>query len=346
MSNTLARSASSSGVSRSKSRLPSPTTCRAPATNMLRGLLRLLPLPCANTTTPRAPAGTVSRPGSGTVPASTITSRISSASVPSLARFSRSTTSSSPVCAKSWYHWPMARNGSGASAQTTSSATPASTSIEASGATGTARTTRDAPGPRASRPRGGAGRDAVIHHDRGLAAQRYPRVPGAVTGRPPAQLGPLPLLDPGELPVADLFGLDHVVVDDPDTVLAERTHGQLGLGRQADLADQDDVQRGAERPGDLIGDRDAAPGQPQHHGARSPLDRRPAGQQASQPAAGVGAIEERHLVHPRSCLEQRREQPPGPRGVLPAAELPGHEVGHAGVGQGGELGLDRKSTRL
>ncbi len=44
----------------------------------------------------------------------------------------------------------MARNGSGTSAHTTSSATRASASIEACGATGTASTTRAAPCARAT----------------------------------------------------------------------------------------------------------------------------------------------------------------------------------------------------
>ena len=121
---------------------------------MLRGLLRLLPVPCANTTTPRTRSGTVSRPGSGTVPARTITSRSvgvpSSAPCPLSARRSKSTTSASAVCAKSRYHWPMARNGSGTSAQTTSSTTLASASSEACGASGTASTTRAAPCARAT----------------------------------------------------------------------------------------------------------------------------------------------------------------------------------------------------
>jgi len=104
-------------------------------------------------------------------------------------------------------------------------------------------------------------------------------VDAAVT-RVEDELGPLTVLDFGEFPVADVFRLDHVVVDHPDAVLADRAHGQLGLGGQADLADQDDVQPGTERPGDLIGDRDAAPGQADDHAARSPLYRRQAGQQA------------------------------------------------------------------
>ena len=53
MSNTLARSSSSSAVSRSNSSVPSPASFSTPATYRLRGLCRLLPLPWAKTTMPR-----------------------------------------------------------------------------------------------------------------------------------------------------------------------------------------------------------------------------------------------------------------------------------------------------
>src|SRR5690606_39792866 len=47
---------------RSKSSVPSPASRSVPATMRLRGLKRLLPLPCANTTRPRARSGTSSDP--------------------------------------------------------------------------------------------------------------------------------------------------------------------------------------------------------------------------------------------------------------------------------------------
>ena len=67
------------------------------------GLCRLLPLPWAKTTRPRARSGTVSRPGSRLVPALTYTSssRLGgspvAAGTASLARVSSSITSSSVV---------------------------------------------------------------------------------------------------------------------------------------------------------------------------------------------------------------------------------------------------------
>ena len=62
MSNTLARSFSSSGVSRSSSRVASPAARSPAATRLLRGLSRPLPLPCAKITSPVASGGTPSRP--------------------------------------------------------------------------------------------------------------------------------------------------------------------------------------------------------------------------------------------------------------------------------------------
>ena len=57
---------SSAGVSRSSSSVPSPACWSTPATYRFRGLWRLLPLPCANSTTPRAGTGRCSWPWSRT----------------------------------------------------------------------------------------------------------------------------------------------------------------------------------------------------------------------------------------------------------------------------------------
>src|SRR4051794_36750329 len=54
--------ASSCGVSRSKSRVPMPASRMTCATYWLRGLWRLLPLPCANRTTPGEAGGTINSP--------------------------------------------------------------------------------------------------------------------------------------------------------------------------------------------------------------------------------------------------------------------------------------------
>src|SRR5690348_1254511 len=57
-------SASSSGVSRSKSSVAKPARFSVSATKRFRGLKRLLPLPCAKSTIARARDGTTSLPGS------------------------------------------------------------------------------------------------------------------------------------------------------------------------------------------------------------------------------------------------------------------------------------------
>src|SRR5438477_339686 len=64
---------SSADVSRSISSVPSPTSTSWPATKRFRLLNRLLPLPCANNTTPCAPCGNVKSPSSCTLPAGTRT---------------------------------------------------------------------------------------------------------------------------------------------------------------------------------------------------------------------------------------------------------------------------------
>ena len=75
MSKTLARSRASSSVSRSKRSVARPASFRTSATRALRGLERLLPLPCANTTIPSPSAGATSDPGSTAPSAGITTSR-------------------------------------------------------------------------------------------------------------------------------------------------------------------------------------------------------------------------------------------------------------------------------
>lgn len=53
---------SSSAVSRSKSSVAKPASFNSRATQRLRQLCRLLPLPCAKSTSPRAAAGTLRSP--------------------------------------------------------------------------------------------------------------------------------------------------------------------------------------------------------------------------------------------------------------------------------------------
>ena len=77
MSNTLLRSRSSTGVSRSKRTVASPFSLRREATAALRGLSRLEPDPWANMTTPTAGSGVETIPGSWASVSSMSTSRVS-----------------------------------------------------------------------------------------------------------------------------------------------------------------------------------------------------------------------------------------------------------------------------
>ena len=74
MSNTLALSSASPGVSRSNRKVPRPAACSTSATYRLRGLFLPLPLPWANSTIPGAFGGTVRYPLSRTWPTAGATS--------------------------------------------------------------------------------------------------------------------------------------------------------------------------------------------------------------------------------------------------------------------------------
>ena len=54
---------------------------------------------------------------------------------------------------------------------------------------------------------------------------------------------------------------DDFIIEDPDAACRDGSHRQLFVTRQAQLPDQEHVERRGQDPGDLRGDRDAAPGQ-------------------------------------------------------------------------------------
>jgi hypothetical protein len=114
---------------------------------------------------------------------------------------------------------------------------------------------------------GGAGGDSVVHHDRRAPADRHPGAAGEVELAAPLDLRELAgalLLEVarGDLQLAqDLLvehGLGAIAVD----------HGadrELGLQRRPDLAHQHQIERRAERTGNLQPDRHAAAGQRKDH---------------------------------------------------------------------------------
>jgi hypothetical protein len=126
---------------------------------------------------------------------------------------------------------------------------------------------------------------------------------------PPVELGPLAGLDGRQLLVADQRAADQGAVDDPNAALADGADGQLGLGGEAELADDDDVRGRAERPGDREGDRDSATGQAQDNRVRAAESLQP----LRQPPAGVGPICESHRPPPRGdTLAADLSHPVGP----------------------------------
>ena len=128
---------------------------------------------------------------------------------------------------------------------------------------------------RACRP--GAHRQA-IDYDRDPASQRLARSAGPVARRPGFHLRLLACLDRGHLVRRHPGQADDLVVDDPHPVLPDGAHPQLGLERHPELADDDHIQRRAQRLGHLQRDRDTAPRQAEHHHRLAPQVLQPGGQ--------------------------------------------------------------------
>ena len=146
------------------------------------------------------------------------------------------------------------------------------------------------PGDLAGGPGRRPGGDAVVDHHRDPAVQALARPAAAEAPGAAFQLGTFSCLDRGQLAGGDPGGADDLAVDDPHPVLADGAHGQLGLERHPQLADDDDVERRAEGAGDLEGDRDAAPRQAKDHHTLIPQVQQPRG----QPPSRIGAISENH----------------------------------------------------
>ena len=71
-------------------------------------------------------------------------------------------------------------------------------------------------------------------------------------------------LDCVELERTECSGLQHLPVLHPDPTLTDRPHRELGLERDAELSDHDDIERRAQDTGNLEGHRHPAAGQPKH----------------------------------------------------------------------------------
>jgi hypothetical protein len=72
-------------------------------------------------------------------------------------------------------------------------------------------------------------------------------------------------LDLGEIRRRDGAELQHIVVEYPRAVFADRAHRDFGLARKAELADDEHIERRIECLGHLGGDRYPAPWESEHH---------------------------------------------------------------------------------
>src|SRR5262249_15615639 len=94
----------------------------------------------------------------------------------------------------------------------------------------------------------------------------------------------------------DAAAADHLVVGDPDPALADRSHREFGLIGDSELADDDHIERRAERLGHLEGDRYAAAREPEHYkvaAARGQVPDRP-----GTVTPGIGPVHESHQLPP------------------------------------------------
>jgi hypothetical protein len=95
--------------------------------------------------------------------------------------------------------------------------------------------------------------------------------------------------------------LDEVFVEHADAAARDRPHRELGMARDAELADNEHIHRSPKRPGDLERHRHPAAGQPQHDDVGTVGE--PA-QRAGQPPAGIVPVLIAHVRIPAfgACL--------------------------------------------
>ena len=286
MSKTLARSRSSAGVSRSKSRVPRPRRFKDSATRRLRGLWRLLPLPWAKITRPPAARGTLRCPGRARLPIRTATSSSRSPG-PRPAPAGRSGRAAARSRSASTLRRWSGRNPGTTGPPRRPARGPPRTRTRRRGWPG-ARWTGGrppgwptppvwprGPGPRGTPPGPSTRGDPVVDHDDGPAGERTRGRPRRKRRTRSLELGPLPALDGGELGLGDPGLGHHLVVDDEHPSLAERPHRQFGLEGDPKLAHDQDVERGVQGQGHLVGHGNPAPGEADDdHVVRLQVDQR------------------------------------------------------------------------
>ena len=112
---------------------------------------------------------------------------------------------------------------------------------------------------------GRAGGDAVVDDDHNPSCQRNTRPAGPVAACTAFELGALTSLDVRQFVSCHSGHPDDVVVQYANAVLTNGPHAQLRLERNAEFADQDDVERSVQSERHLLGDRNTTPGQPDNN---------------------------------------------------------------------------------
>src|ERR1700693_405401 len=280
--------ASSSAVRRSIRSVPSPRRTSSPATERLRGLTRLLPLPWAKSTMPVAPSGRTRLPSTVTPPAATRTSFSSFSiavrlmgSLPSRASRLRGSRARLLRGGVPLGVFPkdvldlvvlgrfevLVEDADGAD-EVGHPGTYDLVRLGAKGLAGLLRADRNrhhqaggrflAQGAN-RRPHRGARRQPVVHDedDAALDSGRRTAVPESLLA--PARLGHLPLRDGLELRFRNADRAEDVGVQEPAPVGRDRPDGQLRLVRRPDLARDDDVEIGVQAVSDLSGDGETPP---------------------------------------------------------------------------------------
>ena len=113
------------------------------------------------------------------------------------------------------------------------------------------------------------GRNAVVDDDRGAPGKVVTWSCPSYRTEQSLELAPFSRSTRGELLVTDPSRPENVVIHDDHTVLADRSHRQLGLAGNTDLADHDHIQWSADCRSHFGGDRNSAAGNPSTTGRSS-----------------------------------------------------------------------------
>jgi membrane protein YdbS with pleckstrin-like domain len=139
---------------------------------------------------------------------------------------------------------------------------------------------------------GGAGRDAVVNHDRDAPSQIQRTGRRSQRAYPCLQLCSLTFLNRQDHRVIEGQPTQQLCVENGHTTFANCSHRQLRLQRDAELAHDEHIQRRIQRPSNLKGDRNPATWQTENHHPR-PLDATESmhvTQQLTQQPAGLSAV--------------------------------------------------------